>query len=137
MKNKNPIMYLLLAGVGFGLGAPVLLSAEGLPYPPHSLGAQNSFIHKVQKIGEEDFASKSRISSYEGEVFKGHKESDTGMRSYSEPLGPSFDNPSSAKGESTTPSQSLADPSVKALSEMDMKGGFTPPGSYTGSPRRF
>lgn len=137
MKNKNPIMCMLLLGVW--LGAPGLVLAKGLPYSAESSGAQNSFIHKVQKIGGEDFASKSHISSYDGEAFKGsagdkEKSSDTD-RSYSESLGSSFDKLSSVKGESSTP-QSLGDPSVKDLSEMDA-GGFAPPGSYTGSQRRF
>jgi len=137
MKNTSPIKCMLLIGVW--LCVPVLVSAKGLPYSVKSSGAQNSFIHKVQKIGGEDFASKSHISSYEGEVFKGsagdkEKSSDTD-RSYSESLGSSLDKPSSFKGESSTP-QSLGDPSVKGLSEMDA-GGFAPPGSYTGSQRRF
>jgi len=137
MKNKNLILCMLLIGVW--LGAPVLVSAKGLPYSVKSSGAQNSFIHKVQKIGGEDFASKSHISSYEGEAFKGsagdkEKSSDTD-RSYSESLGSSFDKLSDFKGESSTP-QSLGDPSVKGLSEMD-RGGFAPPDSYTGTKRRF
>jgi hypothetical protein len=142
MKNKNPIICMLLIGVW--LSVPIVVSAKGLLYSAESLGAQNPFIHKVQQI--EDFAAKSHISSYDGEAFKGssgdkEKSSGTDMRSYSDSLGPSFDIPSSLKGESSTPNpwwgrQSLGDPSVKGLSDMD-GGGFAPPGSYTGTERRF
>ena len=47
------------------------MSAKGLRIAVKSSGAQNSFIHKVQKIVGEDFASKANISSYDGEALKG------------------------------------------------------------------
>ncbi|UVT19009.1 MAG: hypothetical protein H8K03_14485 [Nitrospira sp.] len=140
MKNKNLTICLLLTSVW--LAAPVLVSAKGLPYSAESLGAHNSFIHKVQKI--EDFSAKSHVSSYDGEAFKGSsgdKSSGTGMRSYSDSLGPSFDIHPGAKGDTSSSGpwwdrRSSGDPSVKDLSGMD-GGGFAPPGSYTGSERRF
>jgi len=140
MNSKALALCLLLSSVW--VAAPVLLAAKGLPYAAESSGAQNSFIHKVQKV--EDFASKSHVSSYDGEAFKGSsgdKSSGTGMRSYSDSLGSSFDAHTGAKGDSSSSGpwwdrRASGDPSVKDLSGMD-GGGFAPPGSYTGSERRF
>lgn len=128
---------LLLTGVCFA--SPDLVSAKGLPYTAESADTQHSFIHKVQKIGGEDFASKSHVSSYEGDAFKGSsgdKEKSDTDRSYSESLGSSFDKLSKGESSLSDPSRgraSFGDPSAKDLSDM---GGFTPPGSYTGTKNR-
>ncbi|MGC4098596.1 MAG: hypothetical protein QM706_15900 [Nitrospira sp.] len=128
---------LLLTGVCFA--SPDLVSGKGLPYSGKSSGAQNPFIHKVEKIGDEDWASKGQISSYAGEAFKGSagdKEKSDTDKSYGESLGSSFDKLSKGESSLSDPSRggaSFGDPSAKDLSEM---GGFAPPGSYTGTKNR-
>ncbi|UVT14601.1 MAG: hypothetical protein H8K04_12155 [Nitrospira sp.] len=118
MKTNNLSLCLLLTGVW--LAAPVVVSAE-------DLGGKGIF-------------------SYGSEMSKGSSWDKSGERephmgSYSDALGPSFDIPSSLKGDPATSDpwfgrRSSGDPSVKDLSRMD-GGGFAPPGSYTGSERRF
>jgi hypothetical protein len=135
MNNKTLTLCLLLTGIW--LAPPPSLSAKALPYSAENWSAPMSFILKVQSF--EGWVG-GREEKERDVIRRHHSSNETETHSYSNFLGPSFDNSSGVKEESPTSDPSRGrglsgDPSVKDLSDRDM-GGFAPPGSYTGSQRR-
>lgn len=126
----------ILVMMGVGLIMPLLVSANGLRYSEESRSIHSSSILKVQEWKEE----RGGIS-YGSEMFRDSRDrssdSEKDTRSYSEPLGPSFDIPKSVDGHSRAVDpwwerRSSADPMVEDLSRKD-GGGFSSPGDAGGS----
>lgn len=134
MKHKYFNTYLLLMGVWFA--APVFVSAKGLPYSGAGWMIGNPFIHKVQTtyygVGPD---RKAGPGFHEPSTYEKNREVREEKHQDDLELTPSPDISPSVDGHPGRDRRSSSDPSVRDLSDMD-RGGFAPPGSYTGSERR-
>jgi hypothetical protein len=148
MKYRYIVLYSLW--ISIWLAVPALVSAKGLPHSAKSWNAEDSFILKVQSterwetdrpdLGGKGIYSYGSELSREPKLFRESREQssegDKDTRSYSEPLGSSFDIPDSVNGRSRSggpwwDGRSSADPMVEDLSRMD--SGLSGPGSPAGS----
>lgn len=125
---------------------PIAVSAESLSYRGAGYGVsqdwfeRNPLLYNVAEMFKERFGVPPRTSYYDdtvrdraGKESTSEKSADS-MSKDDHNLAPSPDISPSVHGHRETGLS--GDPSVKDLSGMD-RGGFTPPGSYTGSERRF